>query len=736
MAGAALLVLAVLASYRHSLSAPFAFDDTLGIERNLSIRQLWPPGPALHPPFDTSVSGRPVANLSLALSYAWGGLSLRRLRAGNLAIHLAAALVLWGVLRRTLERCRARDAAWIALAAALLWAVHPLQTEAVTYLVQRIEALMGLFYLLTLYCFIRGTASGRRSSLWLAGCALCCLLGMGTKEVAVSAPVMVLLYDRTFVAGTFQGAWRRRWGLYLALAATWIWVAALALGTHSRNGTAGFDVGVGWWDYALTQFPAVVRYLQLAVWPRTLVFDYGTQWQPGLGAVAWQAAAVAALLAATAWAFLRPAGRGRSARALGYAGLWFFAILAPTSLIPGNRQTMAEHRMYLALAPVLVVGLLAARAALGSLLRRQALPALLAAAALAAVLLGRQTRRRNADYATRTSLWADTARKVPANPYAHNNLGNALLAEGRREDAVVQYRAALRLKPDFAEAHNNLGTALVQLGRTDEGSSEYAEAMRLKPSYNDPYNNLGVALIEQNDVAGAIGEFRRAVAALPLSPEAHFNLGQALLRAGKTAEGLAEYRRAHELGLDGAVYRNDLGNGLAAAHRLDEAEREYVAALRLEPDYAEAYANYGLALSEQGRLPEALAQFRRSLELKPEFTAVRFDYANVLARAGQLEEAEAELRAVVSVVPRSAPAQNNLAQLLAVRGKLFDAESHFLAALQVNPGYAAAETGLGLTYLRENRAPLARLHFQRALALRPGDAAARAGLARLDAAGK
>jgi tetratricopeptide (TPR) repeat protein len=730
-----LLILAVLASYRHSLSGPFIFDDTLGIERNLTIRQLWPPGSVLSPPFDTSVSGRPVANLSLALNYAWSGLDLRGLHAANIAIHLAAVLALWGVLRRTLARCGVPDAAWLALAATLLWAVHPLQTEAVTYLIQRIEALMGLFYLLALYCFIRGADWGRRANLWFGGCALACLLGMGTKEVAVSAPVMVLFYDRTFVSGTFRGAWRRRWGLYLALAGSWIWVAALAFGTRSRNGTAGFGAGVGvrWWDYALTQFPAVVRYLGLAAWPRRQIFDYGTQWEPGLAAVGWQAAAVAGLLGASAWAFLRPAARGSAARALGYAGLWFFAILAPTSLIPGNRQTMAEHRMYLALIPVLVLGLVAARAALAFLLGRRALPALLAGCAVAACLLGRQTLRRNADYASRRSLWQDTAEKAPANPYAHNNLGNALVAEGRPDAALVQYREAIELKPDYAEAHNNLGTALVQLGRIDEGSAEYAEAMRLKPAYNDPYNNLGVALIQKNDVAGAIAEFAHAVAALPRSPEAHFNLGQSLLRAGRTDEGLAEYRRAHELGLDGALYHNDLGNGLAAAHRLDEAEREYLAALRLQPDYAEAYANFGLALSQQGRFPEALAQFRRSLELKPELTSVRFDYANVLVRAGQLEEAEAELRAVVSVVPRSAPAQNNLADLLLGQGKLFDAESHFAAALQVNPGYAPAEVGLGLTYLRENRTALARLHFQRALALRPDDPAAKAGLARLAA---
>ena len=192
------------------------------------------------PSHGETVSGRPVLNLSLALNYAVSGCDVRGYHVTNLAIHLAAALLLFGIVRRTLPRfrgcgggqqlARLQLATPLALAIALLWAVHPLQTESVTYIVQRAESLMGLFYLLTLYCFLRGAGSAR-AIFWYAGSVLACLLGMATKEVMVSAPLVVLLYDRTFLAGSFREAWRRRWAYYLALAATWLLLAWLVAQT-------------------------------------------------------------------------------------------------------------------------------------------------------------------------------------------------------------------------------------------------------------------------------------------------------------------------------------------------------------------------------------------------------------------------------------------------------------------------------------------------------------------------
>ena len=311
----------------------------------------------LPPSHGETVSGRPVLNLSFALNYAVSGCDVGGYHVTNLAIHLVAALLLFGIVRRTAtkfsglrpELTTAQAATSIALAVALLWAVHPLQTESVTYIVQRAESLMGLFYLLTLYCFLRGVGSGR-AILWYAGSVLACLLGMATKEVMVSAPLVVILYDRTFLAGSFREAWRRRWGYYLALAATWLLLAWLVVGTGLLLQSYGVRTermqSFTWWTYLATQPGVIVHYLRQVVWPSGLCLDYG--WPPAatVGEVLFPAIPVVCLLGLTAWAVVkRPAW--------GFLGAWFFLILAPTSsFMPVQHAAAFEHRMYLPLAAV------------------------------------------------------------------------------------------------------------------------------------------------------------------------------------------------------------------------------------------------------------------------------------------------------------------------------------------------------------------------------------------------
>lgn len=365
---AGLLAAAGLAAYHNSFRGPFIYDDVPAILDNPSIRHLWPPWVALLPPQGAGMTaeGRPVLNFSFAINYAISGRATWSYHALNLAIHLLAGMALFGTVRRTLARTRPDLADFVGFSAALLWLVHPLQTEAVTYVVQRAESLMGLFYLATIYCFIRGAdsegptgaresrpcpspgAGGTRELRWLFLSWLCCLAGMGTKEVMVTAPVMVLCFDRTFLSGGFIAAWRRRRGYYLALAATWIPLGLLVAGTGgNRSGSAGFGTGIPFSAYALTQAKAIATYLKLSVWPHPLVFEYGTFWTSPLQALPC-ALVVLALGAATLWALVRKPS-------FGFLGFWFFGLLAPTSLTPGTTQMIVEHRMYLPLAAVTVL---------------------------------------------------------------------------------------------------------------------------------------------------------------------------------------------------------------------------------------------------------------------------------------------------------------------------------------------------------------------------------------------
>jgi hypothetical protein len=270
----AILAAGAIAVYSRTFSFPLLFDDKPAIVDNPTIRH-W--STAFWAPYDTGAAGRPIVNLSLAINYAISGESVWSYHALNLAIHILAGLLLFGIVRRTLALRADPASSLIGFSTALLWTLHPLQTESVTFIIQRTEALMGLFYLLTLYCFIRGSeADTHFQRRWFALSVATCLLGMATKEVMVSAPLLVLLYDRTFVGGSFRSAWQRRRALYFGLACTWVLLAALMVSSHKRGGTVGFGLGVTPWDYVVTQCRAIVVYLKLSVWPYPLVVDYGT----------------------------------------------------------------------------------------------------------------------------------------------------------------------------------------------------------------------------------------------------------------------------------------------------------------------------------------------------------------------------------------------------------------------------------------------------------------------------
>ena len=693
LAGAA-IVLAALAAYHNSFSGPFVFDDPQSIIENATIRPPWSIAALLSPPAQATVAGRPLVNLSLALNYAMGGTDVWGYHAVNLVIHMLAGLALFGVVRRTLrlrsgpapegrggraerpvgatsaappgehvspgvgesgsmpatevgarpagvDPAPPSDATLLALAVALLWTVHPLQTESVTYTVQRTESLMGLFYLLTLYCFIRGVANaefglvnhkdtkaqsrnelsqnsfvppclrGPRTSAgwWFALSFICCLLGMASKEVMVSAPVMVLLYDRTFLAGTFREAWRRRRRLFLGLAATWLLLGCLVASVGgNRGGTSGMGSGATPGAYALTQFPAVVNYLWLSVWPHPLVFDYGAEWVKEAVDVVPAALLVIGLAAGTLVALKRRP-------VFGFLGAWFFAILAPTSLVAGPRQTIAEHRMYLAVAAIISLLVFVVYASGG---RRT----LVAWCALA-LGFGWLTVARNEDYRTELSIWGDTAAKRPRNPWVQTNLGMALYDQGKAAESMRYFERSLKLGTDDAGPHNNLGLALAKLGRVPEALSQYEAALRLRPTFPEAHNNLGLLLSETNRPAEALSHLETALRLKPGLATVHFNLGNTLAQMGRIEEAIARYEQAIRMNPKDAAAFTNLANVLVRSGRPSEGIRRYEMAAWLDPNDATTQYNLAMVLAQIGRTSDAIVHFQEAVRLRPDDTEAR-----------------------------------------------------------------------------------------------------------------
>lgn len=579
-----LILLSIIGlSYFNSFSGPLVFDDKPAISGNPSIRE-W--GTALVPP-DTgsSVTGRPLVNLSFAINYAISGEAVWSYHLVNLLIHAGAGLALFGVVRRTLrlesmpERMRAA-ADLLALAAAGLWLAHPLQTESVTSIVQRTESLVGLCYLLTLYGFVRALTPGSAACGWAAASVGACLLGMAAKEVMVTAPVIVLLYDRTFAAGSFREALRQRGRYYAALGATWLllgWLLFSAGG--SRGEAAGFGLGVTPWAYALTQCRAVLLYLQLAVWPHPLVFDYGTAVVRNPAEVWWQIPVLAGLVAGTIYALWRHPR-------VGFLGAWFFVILSPSSsVVPLVSQTMAEHRMYLSLAAVVVLVVAAGFQWLGR-------PALFGAIALIPVCAF-LTAQRNQVYRSEEVLWADTVAKAPDNARARTNLAEVYLNQRRADEALEQALEAVRLRPDHPEAQTNLGIAYALLGRLSEALTACGRAAELRPDYARGRSNFGIVLAQSGRWDEAIIQFEAALSHAVDAREAlaiRGNLARALLRAGRLPEAITLLETVLSADPQATELRYHLAMALGMSGREAEAIAALETVLRLEPGHVAARA--------------------------------------------------------------------------------------------------------------------------------------------------
>lgn len=686
------IVGAGLIAYRHSFVVPFFFDDVGSIVDNPTIRNLSDLGQVLSPPRNSSgVSGRPLINLTLAVNYALGGTHVWGYHALNLIFHLLGGLTLFGLVRRISSRLPGSwpptQAITFGATAALLWTLHPLQTESVTCVAQRTELQVGLCYLFTLYCLVR-SADAPQSRFWPVCAVVACLAGMASKEVMVTLPVIAFLFDRTFLAGTFREAWRQRGRLHLALASTWALLIFLVLQSSGSRGTAaGFGFGVTWYHYLFKQCEAVCHYLWLSVWPHPLIVDYGSDLVLNPFSVAPQGLLLIALFGATIAAlWYRPVW--------GFLGAWFFVILGPSSsVVPLVSQTMAEHRMYLPLAAVTTLLAWLLVRVLGS--RGTALVTVLP---LAFVIL---TDQRTRDYRTEPTIWTDNVLKRPSNARGWINLGNLEFQAGKPLLAIQHYQVALRLAPADADAHANLATALRSVpGHEVDVIAHYEAALQLRPIFPEIHISLGTLLLKEparHDEALAHFEtgLRQDAYYVPRSMVASAHFGAGVILAAKPErheEAITHYRAAIAINPDYREAHYNLANLLATRRdTLADSVVHYQAALRLDPTFSQAHYNLGnVWMQLPGRLPQAAESLAAAVRHNPQFADAYYNLGLVWLKLGRADDAIAALDNAVRLRSADIDARLALATALETAGRWPEAETQAQAIINQAPGHAQA----------------------------------------------
>lgn len=570
-----LLIISLLGAliYSNTLTSSFQFDDKLNIVDNPFIRDLanlWPP-----------TGARWFGLLTFSLNYLAGGLNPFGYHIANTAIHILTALSVYLFVRLTFRtpffsnRDGLVSGRWFAFACALLFVAHPIQTQAVTYIVQRFASLATLLFMLSLDCYILARlrtrdrdaaapaapprARAARVSLYAASAGFA-LLSLKTKENAWTLPAVLILYDVMFISGRSQvtATLRKHWRIITSLCFTALAGLAFIISGHGLQPL--FEKlkatnEISRYDYLITQFRVIVTYIRLLFFPVGQTIDhnhrvYHSIFEPSLLA----SLALLIILAASAFLLYRVSSRGKPClRLVSFGIFWFFITLSIESSFIPISDIMFEHRLYLPSIGVILAVVAAAVYLLGRTRRerhrlRRAAACMLVVAVL---ILSYAAHLRNRVWKNELTLWGDVIAKDPRNPRGYNMVGNYYQSNFRIYDAIIYFRKALEVDSTYAGARSNLGVAYIMTGRFDEGLNEL-----MITAANNRFDEIDTGILYYNIGKGfhlkgntdlAIEYLNTALRYIPNEATVFYQLGEAYQRKNLAEQSEAYFRKAREL---------------------------------------------------------------------------------------------------------------------------------------------------------------------------------------------
>jgi len=590
-------------AYSNTFHVPFQWDGDLFIKENPIVKDLsyfLDIEKAKKFGFYGALKSRYVGYLTFALNYKIGGLNVTGYHIFNFSIHILNALLFYTMVILTFKTPILREnrlnqsAQYIALFAGLLFVAHPVQTEAITYIFQRLASLVAFFYLLSLVAYIKSRQStGFTAFCFYALSLFAAILAMKTKENAFTLPLVIALYEFLFFVGPVGKRLLRLLPLLLTLCIIPLTLAGINKPTGEiisgiAPATRGYE-GLSRSDYLLTQFRVIVTYLRLLILPvnQNIDYDYPIFQSITNAPVFISFLLLLAIFLIAIYLLYRSISHNHSLRLIAFGILWFFITISVESSIVPIRMVIDEYRLYLPSAGIFFAMTTSIFLLLGELNSKKTKLLTVGGLILIAVLT-LATYRRNDIWQTNISLWEDTARKSPQKARPHNNLGLHYGKIGRIQDAIRELKTSIRCDPEYAEAHYNLGVIYLKQGRYAEAIQEFNTDIKLRPKHDVAYSNLGVIYSRLGKIEEATIAYKTAINLSPNAVEAMANLGILNAKQGNFDEAYNLLHKALKLKPDSAELHYNLGNVYMNQGRYEEAAREVQISLNLKPDYDKA----------------------------------------------------------------------------------------------------------------------------------------------------
>ena len=656
-----LLLLAVLTAlvYSNTMEAPFFLDDKVNIVENPFVRLTeLTPEKFVRLAFESPCPNRPVANVSFGLNYFFDQYNPVGYHAVNILVHITSGILLYYFVIITLMvnpgLLRHGHLHAVAFFTALIWLVHPLQTQSVTYIVQRMNSMSAMFYLASLLSYIKGrlATEDRKKWLWFIVCLVGWILALGSKEIAASLPFVLLLYE-WYVFQHCGTLWLRRNSWFLVSVISVFGLAVLLYTDFAPfrwilSGYSCRDFTL--LERVLTQFRVIVYYVGLIIYPHpsrlSLLHDFGISRSlidPPSTLIC--IAAIVVTVLAACWL-------SRKEPLLSFAVLWFFGNLVIESSVVGL-EIIFEHRIYL---PSMLVSLLIVTLCYRYVRNTTMATSLLC---ICVAVLSFWTYQRNTLWNDKIAFWQDCTNKACSDVRAFHNLGNAYLKRDRLDDAAKSYKKALTIDSDYVKSLVGLGHVLREKGDITEAISVHERAIKMAPKNGSSYNHLGADYIKLGQIDSAFVALKKAVALTPYDYRAFSNLGLAYARTGNVLKAISMYEQAITIRPDFAPAYNNSGNLFLNPKQSERAIGFFRKALRLNPEYADAHSNLGLALIYQGKFEQGIDEIEVALRLEPDHQDATFNLARVYEQTGMYESAVKQYQKSIHLNPNDVEAYFN-----------------------------------------------------------------------------